>query len=113
MIKVYIASPYTKGNMAVNVGVSLKAFDKLMKLGYAPYAPLLSHFVEINFPHPYNEWLDLDIEWLEVCDAVLRLPGESSGADKEVITANENDIPVFYTIKDLNNYFFHGETYGK
>jgi len=35
------------------------------------------------------------------CNAVLRLPGESKGADAEVALAEENGIDVFYSIEDL------------
>jgi hypothetical protein len=33
---------------------------------------------------------------LEHCDAVLRLPGESSGADQDVAIAQERGLPVYY-----------------
>jgi hypothetical protein len=38
------------------------------------------------------------------CDCVLRLPGESSGADAEISLAQEHDIPVFYSIEDVTNW---------
>jgi hypothetical protein len=42
-----------------------------------------------------------DFEWLKCCDAVLRLPGESTGADREVALAKELGIPVYYSIADI------------
>ncbi|MFB2600279.1 DUF4406 domain-containing protein [Herbiconiux sp. P17] len=38
---------------------------------------------------------------LEHCDAVLRLPGESSGADTDVAIARERGIPVYFDIAEL------------
>lgn len=38
---------------------------------------------------------------LERCDAVLRLPGPSQGADNDVRLANERGIPVYYRIEDV------------
>ena len=38
---------------------------------------------------------------LEHCDAVLRLPGDSVGADKDVAIAHEREIPVFYDVADI------------
>lgn len=38
---------------------------------------------------------------LRHCDGVLRLPGESSGADNDVRLAIERGIPVWYTIDDI------------
>lgn len=52
-------------------------------------------------PMPYEDWLRLDNYWLEVSDVVLRLPGESNGADKEIELANELMIPVFYSVEDF------------
>ena len=49
--------------------------------------------------------MELDIEWLSVCDALLRLPGNSSGAEAEVEFARSNSIPVFYNINQLKEYF--------
>jgi hypothetical protein len=35
---------------------------------------------------------------LEHCDAVLRLPGESTGADQDVAIAQERGLPVYYDL---------------
>ena len=103
MITVYIASPYTLGDVVVNVRESLLVADKLVELGYAPYPPLYAHFWHFLSPKPYETWTKLDEEWVLRCDALLRLPGKSSGADKEVELAKKNDIPVFYSVKELSS----------
>jgi hypothetical protein len=38
---------------------------------------------------------------LQHCDAVLRLPGESTGADNDVRIANARGIPVYYKLEDV------------
>jgi hypothetical protein len=38
---------------------------------------------------------------LQHCDAVLRLPGESSGADADVAIARERGIPVYTDIEEI------------
>jgi hypothetical protein len=38
---------------------------------------------------------------LEHCDAVLRLPGESSGADQDVAIARRRGIPVFTELDEI------------
>lgn len=38
---------------------------------------------------------------LQHCDAVLRLPGESSGADTDVMIARERGIPVYVDLADI------------
>lgn len=38
---------------------------------------------------------------LQHCDAVLRLPGESSGADKDVEIAEQLGLPVYRTLEEV------------
>ena len=38
---------------------------------------------------------------LQHCDAVLRLPGESTGADRDVAIAAERGIPVYHRLEDV------------
>jgi hypothetical protein len=103
--KVYIASPYTIGDVAVNVKNQMEMADKLMDLEFAPFVPLYSHFQHMAHPRPYEDWIEIDLEWLKVCDCLLRLPGESKGADREVNEMLSMDKPVFYKIIDLINYY--------
>lgn len=108
MVKVYIASPYTLGDIAVNVKVQLDMVDKLMDLGFAPFAPLYSHFQHMAHPRHYTDWINVDLEWVKACDCLLRLPGESSGAEGEIKHAIELGLPIFYTVGDLVNYYEFG-----
>jgi hypothetical protein len=38
---------------------------------------------------------------LQLCDAVLRLPGDSKGADNDVKLAHERGIPVYYALDEI------------
>lgn len=38
---------------------------------------------------------------LERCDAVLRLPGESRGADQDVAIARRRGIPVYFSLDEV------------
>ena len=38
---------------------------------------------------------------LEHCDAVLRLPGESAGADQDVAIATARGLPVYHDVPEL------------
>ena len=38
---------------------------------------------------------------LQHCDAVLRLPGESRGADLDVTIARERGIPVYFSLDEI------------
>lgn len=101
MKRIYIAGPYSKGDVAQNVKRAMDAANDIIELGYAPYCPHLTHFLHMNHAQPYEKWLELDNEFIPWCHAILRLPGESTGADKEVELAISLNIPVFTKIQDI------------
>ena len=101
MIRVYLASPYTNGDVAINVNRVIDMANQLADKGYAPYIPHLTHFWHIITPRPYDFWLKLDNEFLKCCDCILRLEGNSKGADNEVALALKLEKPVFYSISEL------------
>lgn len=103
--RVYIAGPYTNGDVAVNVRSAYEAANQLADLGFAPFVPHATHFWHMLFPRRYEFWLELDREFLPCCDAVLRLAGESNGADGEVAQAKELGIPVFEDAAALLAHF--------
>lgn len=97
---VYVASPYTLGDQATNVGIQIKAGNLLLDNRIAPVVPTLNHFMQIQQSRHEEDWMQMDFAIVSRCDAVLRLPGESKGADREVALAHELGIPVFYSIED-------------
>lgn len=109
---VYIASPYTKGDPAINTHFQCRVFDRLMSDGLVwPVVPLWSHFQHIVFPRHYQDWIDYDLALIERYDACLRLNAEhsqldysmekSSGADGEVARFKELGKPVFFDVDAL------------
>ena len=101
MKRVYVAGPYSSGDVAANVRNAYAAATRLADAGFAPFVPHHTHFWHLLFPRPYEEWLRLDLAFLPCCDAVLRLPGESSGADAEAREATTLRIPVFDDLEEL------------
>jgi Domain of unknown function (DUF4406) len=101
---IYIASPYTLGDVAQNVKVQIDAADEIMNLGFCPFVPLLTHFQHVYKPRPYEDWMDIGKEMVRRCDILLRLPGKSKGADKEVKLALSLKKPVIYSIDELKDY---------
>ena len=99
--RVYVAGPYTRPDPCANTHQAILTADLLWDLGFVPFVPHLTHFWHTMSPKPYQAWLDYDNNWLLCCDAVLRIPGESSGADKETALAVASGIPVFHSIADL------------
>ena len=98
---VYIACPYTKGDVAVNVKNCFDAAGEVIKLGHIPYPPLWTHFWHLIDPQPYEYWLKFDEYYVSISSVVWRLPGESSGADREINQAISLNIPVVYSLDEL------------
>lgn len=97
---VYIAAPYTKGDVVVNVRNAIAAADELTRFRFIPYVPHLSHFWHFLFPRNIDFWYKFDLAWLDKCDCLVRLEGESVGADNEVKYAIEKGIPVYYGVHE-------------
>ena len=102
-MRVYVSGPLSKGDVLGNVRRAVEAADELLALGHIPYVPHLTVFWHFHSPKPYESWMALDFAWLEVCDAVLRLPGESEGADREVDRARELGVPIYESVSRLKH----------
>lgn len=95
-MRVYVAGPISKGDRTKNIRKAILAAEALRKAGHTPYLPHLDFLWDLVVPGvQHDDWLKLDHEWLKVCEALVRLPGESLGADQEVRWAKELGIPVY------------------
>lgn len=99
---VYLAAPYTKGDPVSNTHEVCRQASRLVDTGLLvpviPHLNLLWHAIE---PRPVDFWYAYDLALLERCDAMLRLPGESPGADAEEDHASVSSIPVFHDVPAL------------
>ncbi len=128
--RIYIAGPISRGDILENHNQAVAAQAALMKAGFAPFNPMLSMFAKAAFIEPprcfcpapcdcprrvlceatrmgdrgfvHADWMGCDEPWVLVAHAVLRLPGDSTGADMEVAWAEEAGIPVFYSVESLH-----------
>lgn len=102
---VYIASPYGDHNDEATkltaVNRQLDCADELRMAGFTPIVPLTSHYWDSLHPHNRSWWMDLCFDYVCISDYLIRLPGESIGADAEVDLALARDIPVFYSVQQL------------
>jgi len=101
-MRIYIASAYTKGDVAINVRNAIMIADELVRLGHTPFIPHLTHFWHLVSPKTISFWYCYDMSFLDNwAEAILRVDGISEGADNEVIRAEELGLPVYYDIEDL------------
>jgi hypothetical protein len=91
---VYVAGPYRGDRHAVAQNISYARLAAVWLSRHHGAIPIVPH--EIVFPHVgEDEILAMCVNVLLRCDAVVRLYGESAGADFEVAIAEENKIPVY------------------
>ena len=115
---ILIAGPYRSGTgddpqkMADNLHRLEAASWPIFKAGHIP---MIGEWVALPIwqvaggqavgDELYNEILHPTAgRLIERCDAVLRLTGESSGADNDVRLANERGIPVYYHVDEIPTY---------
>ncbi|HEX7123227.1 MAG TPA: DUF4406 domain-containing protein [Gemmatimonadaceae bacterium] len=100
-IRVYISGPLSQGNRKQNVRNAIEAGRRLIEAGFSVFVPHLSHYMDETDELGHDTWVAVDLQWVAVSDAVLRLPGRSSGADAEVRHAQHLGIPVYHDIEEL------------
>ena len=102
---VYIAGPLSArpgGRTQIqNVHRAIKALHELADRGFAPLCPHLFHYADVQASRDYEEWMSIDFALLRKCDALFRLEGESSGADREVEQARLWEIPIACSFEEL------------
>jgi NTP pyrophosphatase (non-canonical NTP hydrolase) len=99
LIRAYVAGPLTgSGSLPSNVRRAIDAAERLRRGGLIPFVPhLFATTWEVAYPDlDYEDWMALDLAWLDVCDVLVRLAGPSKGADREERRARELGIPIFY-----------------
>lgn len=102
MIKIYVAGPYSKGSVVDNVDMR-----------YAPFCPHLYHFVDVYSKKTWSDWMKIDLEFLSRCDVLIRIPGESPGADIEVDRAIRSGIPVLNSLEEAEEFIKQAKEFVK
>lgn len=100
---IYIAGPYQSHSANGVFENIIKARAVACELWHKGYAVICPHMNTAFMDGDGTDdlFLDGDLEIMSFCDAVLRLPGESIGADIEVNQAREWCIPVYFSIAEL------------
>jgi hypothetical protein len=98
---IYVAGPMSIGDHWTNIGAGLAMAEAVLSHGMVPFVPHLSALWQMAHPHTWEQWLDYDEMWLLRCDALIRIPGESKGADREEAFCAQHGIPVFHTLEAL------------
>jgi len=108
---VYVAGPITgdpwgcvrKATDAARVVDAYCQFDA--------YLPQLSVLHEIVDRRRYEYWVNVGLNVLSRCDGLVRLPGDSQGADRETEYAKDLGLPVLYRVDSTFSDLREWETY--
>lgn len=109
---ILIAGPYRSGTdgdparIAANLERLEEAAAPIHRLGHIP---MIGEWVALPILRGLRgeEAIAGDVMYetarrlLQHCDAVLRLPGDSTGADKDVEIARERGLPVYASIDEI------------
>lgn len=109
---ILIAGPYRSGTDGdpARIAANLAALESYaLPIYRAGHIPMIGEWVALpiirsaeqvggeadDFLYPVASRL------LERCDAVLRVPGKSKGADQDVRIAQARGLPVYYRVEDI------------
>ena len=115
---ILVAGPYRSGTgddpdlMTRNLGRLEEAAWPIFRSGHVPVIgewvalPVLRSAGADGVTHPLAERVLYPTaeRLLQHCDAVLRLPGESTGADQDVAIAEQRGIPVYHRVEEIPGY---------
>lgn len=99
---IYVAGPLTHHDQVqevLNVEVAKEAGHILEDAGISAFVPHYFYYSRRRVQRSYEEWMAIDLRMLKHCHALVRLPGPSPGADREVEAAKVLGLPVYFGIE--------------
>lgn len=111
---VYVGGPISKGPWDGNMLQATRAFNMFVYGGLIPFVPhatstlnkqYVSGKISVAPTDDYHFWLGYDFSYLrDVMHAMLRMPGESWGTDREEEYMESINKPVFDTVEEIFDY---------
>lgn len=114
-LMILVAGPYRSGtdNVPERMADNLRRLESVtLAILRAGHIPMIGEWVALPLLRLAGGQRPGDAAWQEIlypvanrlitrCDAVLRLPGESKGADEDVRLAQELNLAVYYRLEDV------------
>ena len=98
---------FTNGwGKTANTNIAMGFATLVMRQGGIPFIPHLTHFWHLQHPRDWEEWLVYDSYWLAHCDCLVRIEGESRGADAECTLAQEMGLRIITEEEVINGFDF-------
>lgn len=93
----YISGPMTHApDLGEAVAIAAKVNGRLVDMGFYVYNPYGSCLHASCWAVPHDKWLENDFYWIEMCDAIVMLPGweDSDGCKQECVHALELGLDI-------------------
>lgn len=106
MLKVYVAGAISDPNTIqvwTNIRNGMKWTNKIIKAGHAPFPVFCDFMLSMQEEIPLETYYKQSLAWLEVADVIFVCPNweNSKGTKKEIKHAEDLDIPVVYSLQEL------------
>jgi hypothetical protein len=114
LIRIYVAGAYSSDNVISildNMRRGMRLGTEVFLKGYAPFVCWFDYHFQLMLRGEeklsVEDYYNYSIAWLDVSNAVLVVPGSenSAGTQKEIERAKELRMPVFYNLKEMDDYF--------
>jgi hypothetical protein len=104
---IYVAGPLmSSGDLDTNIRAACRVGTRIKDAGHVPFVPHTNVYWNRFFPAPEESWLQWDFAWLRKCDALVRIPGHSRGADREESMALDLGL-IVCPLRDLDALLAH------
>jgi hypothetical protein len=106
-LRIYVTAPYTGDGSPEdkyrNTCIAKEAARALALKGHYPHCPhAATAFLDGNKGLDYEYFMRMDLYYIQtMMDAVLRLPGDSPGAEREVKLAKAMGLPVYTSVDEV------------
>jgi len=95
---IYLAGPITRPDPMANAHTACNIATAMVDAGFTPFVPQCSIIWQTIQPRPWAWWLEYDFRILANCSLLMRIPGESQGADAEIKEAKRIGVPVVFLL---------------
>ncbi len=111
MKRIYVAGPLGPNDpgRALRIHSAICIGRELLELGHAPFVPHAFAATGIDGSASYEQMMSVCFAFLSTCDVLLRIPGASPGADREVVYAEAHGIAVCHSIAEVLGYIEGGK----
>lgn len=104
---IYIAGKYTGPEVLMNIHKAKMAAQSVWEAGFTAFCPHLNSGMFASTKLKYRDYMDGDTVILTFCSGIYMLEGweQSKGAKEEKEYAELLEIPIFYSVEEIIDYF--------